>query len=292
MNNRKKHVLDSAYLLFVEKSFQKTSIADIIERSNISKGTFYNYFSSKNDCVEALLEQIRYETNLMRTEMVVGNDLTDLEVLTDQITALITTNKERGLSVFLDELLHSGDEELSSFVLKYRVQELEWLGDRFEQIFQITSKTKAFEAAVIFYGMQLNMTFVAQLVQPNELDIRSIVKSNLMHITTIITEILKDETTTLQPTRLHDFLQRFHMKEIQEEDVFALIASLLKHRGLTKGQREIVQALKEELERSNVRQIVVEALLKRMIKEFQHSEFSFEVKEVASSVWYFIKKAL
>lgn len=290
MNNRKKHVLDQAYTLFVEKSFQKTSIADIIERSNISKGTFYNYFSSKNDCVEALLEQIRYETNLMRTEMMVGSDLNDLEVLTDQITALITMNKERGLSVFLDELLHSGDDELKSYVLKHRVQELEWLGERFEQIFQIRSKTKAFEAAVLFYGMQLNMSFVAQLVQPNELDIRALVKSNVHNITNIITEMLKDETTTLQPARLHDFLQRFHTKELQEEDVFAIVSSLLQHVELTKGQREIVEALKEELERQAIRQIVVEALLKRMIKEFQHSDFTLEVKEVASSVWYYMKK--
>lgn len=292
MNNRKKHVLDQAYTLFVEKSFQKTSIADIIERSNISKGTFYNYFSSKNDCVEALLEQIRYETNLMRTEMMVGSDLNDLDVLADQITALITSNKERGLSVFLDELLHSGDDELKSFVLKHRIQELEWLGERFEQIFAIASRTKAFEAAVLFYGMQLNMTFVAQLVQPNELDIRSLVKSNLMNITTIIAELMRDETTTLHPARLHDFLQRFHTKDLQEEDVFALVNSLLQHVALSKGQREIVEALKEELEREEMRQIVVEAFLKRMIKEFQHSEFSLEVKEVASSVWYYMKKNL
>lgn len=292
MNNRKKHVLDQAYTLFVEKSFQKTSIADIIERSNISKGTFYNYFSSKNDCVEALLEQIRYETNLMRTEMMVGSDLNDLDVLADQITALITSNKERGLSVFLDELLHSGDDELKSFVLKHRIQELEWLGERFEQIFAIASRTKAFEAAVLFYGMQLNMTFVAQLVQPNELDIRSLVKSNLMNITTIIVELMRDETTTLHPARLHDFLQRFHTKDLQEEDVFALVNSLLQHVALSKGQREIVEALKEELEREEMRQIVVEAFLKRMIKEFQHSEFSLEVKEVASSVWYYMKKNL
>lgn len=290
MNKRKKHVLDQAFLLFVEKSFQKTSIADIIERSNISKGTFYNYFSSKNDCVEALLEQFRYEMNLMRTELMVGDDLNDLDILTDQISALITTNKERGLSALLDELLHSGDEELQSFVLKHRVQELEWLGERFEQIFQISSKTKAFEAAVLFYGMQLNMSFLAHLVQPNEVDIRMIVKSNLIHITTIMAELLRNETTILLPTRLHDFLERFHTKEIQVKDVFSSVVKVLDQSGITKAQREILEALKEELERSEVRHIVVEALLKRMMKEFQHSEYLLEAREIASRVWYFTKK--
>lgn len=48
MNKRKKHVMDKAHELFIENGFQHTSIQDILAASNISKGTFYNYFSSKN----------------------------------------------------------------------------------------------------------------------------------------------------------------------------------------------------------------------------------------------------
>lgn len=287
MNTRKKHVLDQAAALFIEKGFQKTSITDIIDSANISKGTFYNYFTSKNDCVEAYLEQIRYETNLMRTEMMIGSDLNDVEVMVDQITALIIMNRERGISRFIEELLHLGDEELKNYVLKHRVQELEWVAERFEQIFDIPSKTKAFEAAVLFYGMQLNMLFMMQLVQPNEIDTRALVKTNILHITIIITKMLKDETTVLQPARLHDFLQRFHTQEVQPADVFAAINDLLENPRLTKPQREIVEALKEELEREDIRKIVVEAFLKRMIKEFQHSEPTLEAREVASAVWYY-----
>ncbi|WP_052137929.1 TetR/AcrR family transcriptional regulator [Heyndrickxia ginsengihumi] len=49
MNDRKQHVMNIARQLFVNNGFQTTSIQEIIEQSGISKGTFYNYFSSKKN---------------------------------------------------------------------------------------------------------------------------------------------------------------------------------------------------------------------------------------------------
>ena len=63
MNKRKRHVADVALKLFVEKGIQQTSIQEIIELAKISKGTFYNYFSSKNDCIAEILEGLRYDAS-------------------------------------------------------------------------------------------------------------------------------------------------------------------------------------------------------------------------------------
>ena len=54
MNNKKHQVLLTAQRLFIEKGFAATSVQDIINESKISKGTFYNYFSSKNECIIAI----------------------------------------------------------------------------------------------------------------------------------------------------------------------------------------------------------------------------------------------
>lgn len=58
MNERKKHVAETALKLFQEKGIQHTSIQDIVKAASISKGTFYNYFTSKNDCVAEILEDL------------------------------------------------------------------------------------------------------------------------------------------------------------------------------------------------------------------------------------------
>ncbi|MGA9287974.1 MAG: helix-turn-helix domain-containing protein, partial [Anaerobacillus sp.] len=58
MNDRKQHVIKMAHQLFIDRGFQATSIQDILDYSGISKGTFYNYFSSKNELLIALFKAL------------------------------------------------------------------------------------------------------------------------------------------------------------------------------------------------------------------------------------------
>ena len=53
---RKEEILRSAAQVFAEKGYRLSSINDIIERAGIARGTFYLYFSSKQ---EAFLELIQ-----------------------------------------------------------------------------------------------------------------------------------------------------------------------------------------------------------------------------------------
>ncbi len=51
MNKKKKResLLDSAFSLFINNGFHKTSISDIVEAAGVAKGTFYLYFKDKSD---------------------------------------------------------------------------------------------------------------------------------------------------------------------------------------------------------------------------------------------------
>lgn len=51
INKKKKQdaLLNTAYQLFTEKGFQKTSISDIVNEAGVAKGTFYLYFKDKLD---------------------------------------------------------------------------------------------------------------------------------------------------------------------------------------------------------------------------------------------------
>ena len=50
LNKKKKQdaLLNTAYHLFTEKGFQKTSISDIVNEAGVAKGTFYLYFKDKS----------------------------------------------------------------------------------------------------------------------------------------------------------------------------------------------------------------------------------------------------
>lgn len=54
--NTKGRIVDAAWSLFYEQGYDATTIDDIVERSETSKGSFYHYFNSK----DALLSSLSY----------------------------------------------------------------------------------------------------------------------------------------------------------------------------------------------------------------------------------------
>ena len=62
MNQPKAHsnrerILAAADQLFYERGFNRTSFTDVAAASGIPKGNFYYYFKSKNDLLEAVIQQ-------------------------------------------------------------------------------------------------------------------------------------------------------------------------------------------------------------------------------------------
>lgn len=59
-DSRKKQILDAAIILFDQQGFTNTKITDISEKAGISKGLVYRYFSSKEEILLALHENIEH----------------------------------------------------------------------------------------------------------------------------------------------------------------------------------------------------------------------------------------
>lgn len=53
---RRRKLLDAAVELFIEKGYFNTAVRDIISLSGLGTGTFYNYFTDKEDILRVLLE--------------------------------------------------------------------------------------------------------------------------------------------------------------------------------------------------------------------------------------------
>jgi len=54
--NTRKKIFKAALELFTSKGFEKTIIEDITKKANVAKGTFYNFFSKKEDVLVYYLE--------------------------------------------------------------------------------------------------------------------------------------------------------------------------------------------------------------------------------------------
>ncbi|WP_088102941.1 TetR/AcrR family transcriptional regulator [Halalkalibacter urbisdiaboli] len=54
---RRKEILDAAEKLFTTKGYSKTTVNDILKMVGIAKGTFYHYFQSKEEVMDAIIQR-------------------------------------------------------------------------------------------------------------------------------------------------------------------------------------------------------------------------------------------
>ena len=54
----RERILDEALSLFSERGFEKTTVADIVGKCDIARGTFYNYFPDMNSLFDAFINQL------------------------------------------------------------------------------------------------------------------------------------------------------------------------------------------------------------------------------------------
>ena len=59
--NTRENIINAAWKLFYEEGFAETTINDIMREADISKGTFYYYFNSKDDLLGTLSEVLDRE---------------------------------------------------------------------------------------------------------------------------------------------------------------------------------------------------------------------------------------
>jgi len=58
---RKLEIIEASKNLFVEKTFDKTTVNDILDSTGLSKGGFYHYFKSKADVLTTIIDQLVVE---------------------------------------------------------------------------------------------------------------------------------------------------------------------------------------------------------------------------------------
>lgn len=94
---KRKRLLDAAYALFTESTISDTSIAQICAKAGIAKGTFYLYFTDKEDIARALARRISYQV-LKKTYHTVadnaGNFVENAVQMADELIEFFEEDKE------------------------------------------------------------------------------------------------------------------------------------------------------------------------------------------------------
>ncbi|KOS60542.1 TetR/AcrR family transcriptional regulator [Lysinibacillus agricola] len=291
MNKRKRQITTSARELFIEKGFVDTSINDIISAAKISKGTFYNHFASKNECLIAILDQGREEASNRRHELLYGKDPADLEVLTQQVAVLMYVNREHNLIQIFESISHSHDKELKKIILNYYLQELEWLANRFVQVFGEEISTLSYECAVQALGM-INLSLRAVLISDSQYISReTIVRIALRNIKAIIPVMLESKEIIINVEMINAIQNVVNYQSINKEMIVEQLQGFTKE--LSKDETveglEYTEFLLEELQREKPKLFIIESLLTPFRKAFVGTEHAAEARDIANNLWRYVK---
>ena len=82
---KKQELIKVSFDLFMEKGYENTSIQDIMNVAQVSKGAMYHYFTCKEDILDAVLNYI-IDLDVQRLEPIIGNP--SLSALEKMIVAM------------------------------------------------------------------------------------------------------------------------------------------------------------------------------------------------------------
>jgi AcrR family transcriptional regulator len=114
--DRRKEIMDMAERLFMTEGYENTSVNTIVEKLSVAKGTFYHYFSSKEEILGAIFE--RYMDNFAEglSDICENKSIEPLEKIKIILRHLIMPNMQnenlaKHVKDDRDAKLHSAIEE-------------------------------------------------------------------------------------------------------------------------------------------------------------------------------------
>lgn len=266
MNDRKQHVIKMAHQLFIDKGFQNTSIQDILNYSGISKGTFYNYFSSKNELLIALFKTIFKDLEHARNELLIGQDPANIEIFIKQVELQLQTNRANKLISLFEEVMVSNDEDLKQFIRRGQLRTLRWIYNRFVDLFGEEKKTYLLDCAIMFMGiLQHNLKFNKLAHGPNT-NIRLVAQYSVERIVMMVEEVSRTGTQLIQPELLESWLPDCrHSDKGFQQDFFHTILSLKKSLNTSQDHSKYIELLdfiqEEVLHSKSPRRFLVNTVL-------------------------------
>ena len=135
--NKMTRIIDSAYELFKSKSFNSTTIDDVVKAAGVAKGTFYLYFSDKYDLLDRLTIEKSAVIFLDSFDYAFNDEsdsfINQFEVFTDCVIDRLNEHKEltamiqKNLSKCFIYLTETDDENIKS-KLDYFISRMNELG--------------------------------------------------------------------------------------------------------------------------------------------------------------------
>ncbi|WP_175559343.1 TetR/AcrR family transcriptional regulator [Sediminibacillus albus] len=166
MNEKKKKIIETSISLFAEKGFYSTSIQEIVDKSDLSKGSFYLHFRSKD---ELMLRIFEYYYELMNGKIagVRRENLTPRESFIKQLEVQleeIIKHKDFIITQFREQTI-SLNQELFEFIKNKDMEMKQWYESNLLAIYGDKAADYIVDLSLVAEGMLT--TYLQMIVKYN-----------------------------------------------------------------------------------------------------------------------------
>ncbi|QDJ13812.1 TetR family transcriptional regulator [Mergibacter septicus] len=168
------HILSVGYQLISKNGFTCTGLAQLLKEANIPKGSFYHYFSSKEEFGKSLIEYYfkKYKENLSKIEV---QDLSAKEKIIHYFTSwknnqAIENNTNRCLVVKLSAEISDLSETMRTALYLGYQEIIQWITNRIKEAQEsgdISTNIDAYKMACHWYYAWLGAGIIAKLSNSN-----------------------------------------------------------------------------------------------------------------------------
>lgn len=202
MKSKKLQVMHAAEKLFIEKGYTDTSIKDVLEASGISKGTFYNYFSSKNELMIMIYQNYISNHIEKRDAILVGQDPANLDVFSMQLEVYFKILKSKGVASLYEELVNNPDFDYKRLIIKSRIEIAKWIEGRLLDIFGEENRDYLYDIALLLHG-QIIYLLKLSFGQPQlSLEVKDIIHFCVSRLPSMIDASAKLKTKLVDSSRI------------------------------------------------------------------------------------------
>jgi AcrR family transcriptional regulator len=279
MKEKEKLIIETSIKLFASKGFNATSVQEIVNECDISKGAFYLYFKSK----EALLLAImKYYFKMIREkiDLIEKEDLPPYEKFRKQLEyQLVEVWKHKEFIIMqIRENAMPFNEDIHALLYEMKVHTYEFYKRRLSSIYGEEIEPYFWDLSLIIQGILKSYLEVVML-DKIEMDFKYLSVFILKRLDDLVHGLLKSgDEPVLSFEKMKPLLQSMDSTSLNEEGLLRLLEEHLE-KARDENGRVSLEVIKEEILKDKTRPIVIKGMLVNIEDEDSLSELVKKIRE-------------
>lgn len=257
--SKKEKIIEVAKQLFRTKGYHDTAIQDILENSKVSKGTFYNYFSTKSQLILYIIQKVDTKVEEQQNMLLLEGNLYDKQIFYSQLRVKHSIYGTEKISELYNISLGENDEALQKYMAESHYKELNWLAKRLIEVYGNEIEESAMDLSTHFIG-GLGYQFRYSDQMRLNLNSSDILDYNILRLEKNI-EITKQSNQILFPYKSPSSVEN---QEISTDKIQKLLKKAINDYEFPDEEKEIISFILDEIQNSYVRWGVCEGAIRQL----------------------------